>query len=117
MSAGKLADLVTFERRGSGDDGYGNTETGDWAPIDVDGEPLTVWADMLERTGKEKLAGGAIDALRMATIRVPLLDPLDTVTEADRVEARGVYWNIRSIVQIGRDRAELEFEVETGVAI
>ena len=109
MTAGKLRDRVTFQRNTTSDDGYGNTVNG-WA------DHLTVWADVLERLGGEKVKAGLVEASRMATIRVRRsTDTLD-ITEADRISARGTIWNIRSIAAVGRDNALLECLVEAGVA-
>lgn len=116
MKAGAFADLIRFQRRGSVPDGYGNEQSGPWADIEIEGAPLEVWADMLERTGKERMDGGALDAPRMATIRVPRFPETEAILESDRIVARGESWNIRSIVAVQRNRAVIEFEAETGVA-
>ncbi|OWU83811.1 hypothetical protein ATO6_15370 [Oceanicola sp. 22II-s10i] len=114
MKIGNLRDLVTFQRRGATDDGYGNVTSGDWADIEIDDQPLTVWADMLERLGGEKLASGAQEASRAATIRVRRTDAVLDVTSSDRIAARGEYWNIRSIATVGRKGEVLEFLCEAG---
>lgn len=115
MIAGNLRDRVTFQRCAAGDDGHGNVVIGPWADIEPEaGAPLTVWADMLERLGGERLAAGAIEAPRMATIRVRRSAIISTITEADRIIARGMAWNIRSIAAVGRDREAIEFSCEAG---
>lgn len=115
MSAGKLRDLITFQRCATGGDGHGNVVTGPWSDIEVSpGEPLTVWADVLERLGGERLAAGALEATRLATIRVRRSDEILTVTEADRIVARGRNWNIRAIAEVGRARKFIEFTAEAG---
>jgi len=109
VDAGKMRERVTFQRQGAIDDGYGNTR-GDWA------DHLTVWADVLERLGGEKIASGAVEASRLATIRVRRSSQSMGVTEADRVLARGIPWNIRSIAAVGRKDELLEVLCEAGVA-
>lgn len=109
-SAGNMRDRVTVQRQTAATDDYGNARSAPWVPI------LTVWADMMERPGAERIASGAIEASRMATVRVRRSDAAAAVTAADRLVARGQVWNIRSIAAIGKDRALIEWTVETGVA-
>ncbi len=108
--AGHLRERVTFRRYAQVDDGYGNVVSG--APADV----VTVWADVLERTGQEKLAAGALEAARLATLRVRSSTETRALTEADFVVARGVQWNIRSIAAVGRKGDLLDMLCETGGA-
>jgi len=109
MSAGKLRDRVTFQRNTTGADQYGNVVDG-WEDI------LTVWGDVLERLGGEKIRAGVPQAEHMATIRVRKSLDAVTVTEADRISARGQTWNIRSIAEVGRKGELLEILCEAGVA-
>jgi SPP1 family predicted phage head-tail adaptor len=107
--AGHLRDRVTFERLVAGADGYGNTVNA-WADL------LTVWADILEAPGREAIAAGRLESSRAATMRVRRSTATLAITSADRVQARGRVWNIRSIGDVGRDRAMLEMVIEAGVA-
>lgn len=128
MQAGKLRDRVTFQRRGAGavpgessgdTDEFGNSIPGsdEFGNVDAPFEDLfTVWADMLEHTGKERLAAGRIEATRTATIRVRRTVRTKTITASDRLLARGAAWNILSAIAIGRDNAMIEFLCETGGA-
>lgn len=111
MDAGKLDTLITVRRASMGDDGYGNTITG-WA--DLPGGKL--WASMRETPGKEAVAAGRIEASRTATIRVRASSLSRTITEKDRVQARGQTWNIRSVAAVGDGRELIEFLCEAGVA-
>lgn len=108
-AAGKLNTLITVQRATMGDDGYGNAITG-WA--DLAGGKL--WANVRETPGKEAVAAGRLEASRTATIRVRASSLSRSITAADRVQARGHVWNIRSVIEI--DRATLELLVEAGVA-
>jgi SPP1 family predicted phage head-tail adaptor len=109
MTAGKMRDRVAFERQSEGTDEYGNPAQ-DWAAL------FTVWADVLETRGKEKVASGTVEASNTATVRIRTSTQARTITEADRATFRGHVWNIRSVIDLGRDRALLELLCERGVA-
>lgn len=109
MRAGNLNERVTFQRATSGDDGYGNVITG-WTNL------LTVWADVRETPGKERVDAGRVEASATATVRIRASTDSRGLTAADRMVARGWTWNIRTIVPVGNDRAALDLLVERGVA-
>ena len=109
MKAGDLRDRVTIQRATNSDDGFGNTISG-WSDL------LTVWANVRETPGKEIVAAGRIEASRTATIRVRASSQSRGVTAADRVQARGQVWNIRSVAAVGDGRELIEFLCEAGVA-
>lgn len=109
MAAGKFRERVTLQRPGVGDDGYGNV-TAPWI------DDVTVWADMLEQLGKERVAAGRLESARTATIRVRKSTDMALVTPAWRIMARGEPWNIRSIARVGRKNDVLEMLCEAGVA-
>ena len=115
MSAGKKRDQVTFQRGGGDGDEYGNPDS-EWDDIEVDGQTLIVWGDLLEQPGRERLASGRPEAARAGTLRVWATPETRSVTAADRAVVRGQVWNIRSIQEVGRRRAELEMVIEAGVA-
>jgi len=107
--AGSLRERVTFQRATAGDDGYGNTITG-WA------DHLTVWANIRETLGKERVEAGRIEAANTATVRIRASSDSRALMAEDRVTMRGETWNIRSIVQVGNDRAMLDILCEREVA-
>lgn len=109
MQAGKLRERVVFQRQVIADDGHGN-DLASWS------DHLTVWADMLERLGGEKIAAGKLESSRLATVRVRSFTETRGLTEADRLMARGRAWNIRSIAAVGRKGEMLELLCEAGVA-
>lgn len=111
MQAGKLRDRVTFQRQASETDDYGNVR-GAFENLPNG----TVWADVRETPGKERVEAGAVEAMRTATIRVRHSSFTAGITPADRVVARGEIWNIRSATLIGRRPEIVEFLCETGVA-
>lgn len=86
----RLRHRAKFQRQGQVPDGYGNT-IGGWA------DHLTVWANVRETTGKERVAAGSIENNRTATIRVRSSAGTRGLTEADRVVARGETWDILGI--------------------
>lgn len=109
MTAGSLRDRVAFQRATTGDDGYGNITTA-WS------DHLTVWANVRETLGKERVDAGRVEASRTATIRVRQSPDTLGLTEADRVLLHGKPWNIRSIARVGNDGAMLDILIEAGVA-
>ena len=109
MTAGRLRDRITIQRATTGDDGYGNTVTG-WSDL------MTVWADVRETPGKEAVDAGRVEASHTATIRIRASSASRGVTEADRAMVRGRVWNIRSVAEVGNDRAMLDLLCEVGVA-
>lgn len=110
--AARFSEKITFQRQTDETDAYGNTK-GAFAAI-PNGE---VWADIRETTGKEKIASGAVESTRSATIRVRYSSVTAAITAADRVQALGAVWNIRSgPVRVERAPRVLEFLCETGGA-
>ncbi|WP_245594952.1 phage head closure protein [Gemmobacter nectariphilus] len=109
IGAGSLRDRITVQRAVEGDDGYGNKVVG-WA------DHLTLWANVRETTGKERVDAGRVEASRTATIRIRASSASREISEKHRLIARGKIWNIRSIAEVGNDRAMLDILCETGVA-
>lgn len=110
MQAGRFRDEIIFQRLVEGDDGYGNPVTG-W-----DEDHHRDWGDLLETTGRERLAAGRIEAPTSATLRVRASPETVDLTDADRVLARGRLWNIRGIAAMGRKGEALDMLLEGGVA-
>jgi len=109
---GFFRDRATFQRLpDDADDDYGNAAD-PWVDL------ATVFADVREVPGKERLASGRPEDTRMATLRVRSSAIMRGVTGGDRVVLRGVTWDIQSgPAQIGRKRDVLEFRIEAGVAV
>jgi len=117
MSAGKLRDRITIERQGDITDEFGNPETDEYGNTKAGWSPLmSLWADIRETTGKERVEAGRVEASRTSTIRIRRSSATAGITEADRIQARGVAWNIRSIAQVDRAGAMLEMLCEAGTA-
>jgi len=116
MRAGRLREQVSFQRLVPGNDIYGNAVTA-WASLEISPDvALTVWADIRETLGKERVDAGRVEASNTATIRVRSFPETRGITSADRVVARGQVWNIRSVVPVGNDGAMLDILCEGGVA-
>lgn len=110
VKAGIYRERAVFQRLSeSAIDAYGNVYTG-WTSL------VTRWADMRERTGKERLSGGALADVGNATLRVRSDSTTQTITSADRVVIRGYTWAIKDVIQIDAKDTVLEFLLERGVA-
>ncbi|SHF67454.1 phage head-tail adaptor, putative, SPP1 family [Loktanella atrilutea] len=128
MEAGSLRDRITFQRLLETDgtasvsaevDEFGNPVPGadEFGNIAASHQDLfTVWADVRETTGKERLAAGRIEASRTATIRVRRTVQTRAIKESDQIRARGENWNIRSMIAVGNSGEAIEFLCEAGVA-
>ncbi|MEZ2132471.1 MULTISPECIES: head-tail adaptor protein [unclassified Sinorhizobium] len=64
MPAGKLRSRLLFQQRTTGDDGFGNPVTGDFATVFEDS------AEIIPRMGSEAVMGARLQGLQPVTIRV-----------------------------------------------
>lgn len=110
MAAGKLNNRIKFSRAVAGDDGYGNTVISPYV------EFLTVWANVRETTGKERVAGGSIENNRTATIRLRSSSQSRAVKQSDQVLARGETWDILGIANADDKGEMLDILVQNGTA-
>lgn len=107
-NAGRLRDRVVFTRlNAEAVDAYGQPHTSFEALF-------TRWGDMRETTGKESIAAGAITSVSTGTLRIRYSTQAASITAADRVEIRGAYWNIHSIIQVDRKANLIEMLIERG---
>lgn len=111
--AGKFRERVTFQSltNSSGTtDKYGNA-------LDAWGADVSRWADVVVRTGRERVTGGAVAGVNVATVRVRSDSVTQTIGNDWCVFMRGKYWNITSDpAQTTRAGAVLEIVAETGTA-
>lgn len=108
--AGKLRERITIQRRDeSVIDDYGNA-TGAWVAV------ATRYADIREITGKEAIESGVLMEVSPATIRIRSDSVTRAITTADRVQARGVVWDIEATTELDAKRRMLELRVVKGVA-
>lgn len=111
IDPGRMQHRVSFARRAGGEDGYGNTLTGD--PVAF----LTVWGELMETRGREALAAGRLGEIASAVLIVWDTPAVRAVLTSDVVLHEGVTWNIRSgPIPLLRDRGAVEFALERGVA-
>lgn len=119
--AGRYRDRVALERKAAPDgasadenglDRYGNPVSTEWSEV------FTLWGNLREATGKERLAAGRLEAPATATLRVRRSENALLITAEDRVRARGHVWAITAapIDPDGR-RQDLEFTLERGGAV
>lgn len=111
--AGQFRERATFARQvGGALDEYGNPSAAAWQTL------FSVWADLRETPGRERLAAGRLEAPATATLRIRKSAQADTITAADRVTIRGATWAIVGApVDIeGRGRL-VEFLLERGGAV
>lgn len=109
MNIGRMRHRVAFNRKKLVDDGFGNV-TGDFEPL------FTVWGNVRETTGKERVAAGSVENTRTATIRIRSSTQSRGLTEANQAVARGETWNIRGIAFADDKGTMLDLLVEAGGA-
>ena len=110
VKAGLMRDRVVFQRLSEGAvDDYGNLYSG-WADL------ATRSADLREQKGRERISGGALSDVGLATMRVRSDSATSAITSADRVVARGITWAIKDVMQVDAKDTLLEFVLEKGVA-
>jgi SPP1 family predicted phage head-tail adaptor len=110
MQAGRLNHRAQFLRKAVDvTDEYGNPMQ-EYAPL------FTVWANVRETTGKERVAAGSIENLRTATLRIRSSSETRGLTEGDQVQARGETWDILGIANADDRGVMLDLLVQAGGA-
>ncbi len=105
-----LRDRVTFQRLSEGASAsYGNVYSG-WSDL------AARVADLREQKGLERISGGSLQDVALATLRVRSDSVTMAVTSADRVVARGITWAIKDAIQVDAKDTMIEFVLEKGVA-
>lgn len=108
MRAGQLRHRVAFQRVGGGKDRLGH-------PTGAAVALFTVWGNLRETTGKERVAAGTTTGHRVATIRIRNSTQSQGLkAETDSAVARGVTWNIRNIAYADGAGVMLDLLVDTG---
>lgn len=108
--AGKLRERITIQRRDeSAIDDYGNA-TGTWATV------TTRSADIREMPGKEAIESGVLMEVSPATIRIRSDSTTRAITTADRVQARGIVWDIDATTELDAKQRMIELRVTKGTA-
>ncbi|MGC1497292.1 MAG: phage head closure protein [Sulfitobacter sp.] len=106
----RLRHRVQFNRQGpEADDGYGN--------VVAEFEPLfSVWGNLRETTGKERVDAGTVEGVRTATIRVRKNAATMGLTGADQAIARGETWNLADPSNVADNDAYLDILATAGGA-
>jgi SPP1 family predicted phage head-tail adaptor len=107
MGAGSFRHQITFKRQGEGGDAYGNVK-GEFEKL------FTVWGNVRETTGRERVRAGSVENVRTATIRIYDTQQVSGITASDQVVARGETWNILGIAHADDVGAMLDLLVEAG---
>lgn len=105
IGAGRRRHQLRFQRQGEQVDEYGNVDD-DWADL------FSCFGNVRETTGKERVAAGALENVRTATVRVQANTQTRGLTEADRVVARNETWGILGIANADDKGAMLDLLVE-----
>lgn len=77
MSAGKRRQLLLFQRRGEGDDGYGNVQT-DWQDV------FESAAELIPQKGGESVIAARLTGTQPYIVRIPSSSAARQVTPAWR---------------------------------
>ena len=110
MAAGKYRERATFTRlNAEAVDAYGQPHS-TWEAL------TSLWGDLRETMGKERVDAGAVNSVVTATLRVRYSAAAAGLVSADRVEIRGHTWNIRSVSQPHQKRKQIEMLIERGVS-
>jgi len=110
MAGGRYRERAVFQRlNAEAVDAYGQPHSA-WESL------TTVWADLRETTGKERVEAGAVNSAVTGTLRLRYSMDAASITAADRVTIRGSTWNIRSVGEVGRKHKQVEMLIERGVS-
>ncbi|QPC43492.1 phage head closure protein [Kaustia mangrovi] len=112
MTAGRLRERLTFQRRAPIDDGYGNPVTGDWE------DRFTVAARVKPSKGGETVLARRLQGVQPVVITVRSSTETRSVTPDWRaVDARtGTVYALRSAADMVEKNAYIEMLAESGVA-
>ncbi|MGH1579075.1 MAG: head-tail adaptor protein [Planktotalea sp.] len=109
MQAGRLNKKVKFYSNAGDVSDHGN-----W----VDGRALrcTLWANVREQLGKEKLEAGILESKHRATIRVRRSALSEEIETGDTAQLGEQDWKILSIAPVGDRGDDLDILCETAGA-
>lgn len=110
MRIGPLNKRVTFQAPNEVSNGSGGV-TVTWSG------DVTVWGGYSPERGRERVAGGRIEAPEGGVLRVRFSSTVRGFGPKDRVLIDGKPYNIRSVSNPDQRNKALEFVVEAGVAI
>jgi head-tail adaptor len=105
----RLRHRVQFKRRSDSVDEYGNVK-GDFEDL------FSVWGNVRETTGKERVDSGSVATIRTATIRVRKSIQTQGLTGADQAVSRGETWNLSAPSNVLDNDAFLDILATAGGA-
>ncbi|MGR3498778.1 MAG: head-tail adaptor protein [Limimaricola soesokkakensis] len=111
--AGAFRERAAFERQDQTGalDKFGNPTPAAWAPL------VTLWADLRETSGRERIAAGRPEAQVTGTLRIRAGAAARGITAGDRVKIRGATWAITAPPTWADPRGTvLELTIEKGGA-
>lgn len=110
MTAGKLKEMIAFDRRIKDEDGYGNVE-GDWQ------EQFRTHARVQPIKGGEEVFAGRIAGKQPVIIQIRYSAQAQQITNAWRARdvRTGRTYNITSAADMGENRAFLDVLAISGV--
>lgn len=111
MGAGKLRHRIEFYRQAEKEaDKYGGVVEAF--------EPLfSVWGNVRETTGKERVEAGSVEGHRTATIRVRKSSETNGLTGKDMAVCRGETWNLAPPSNVGDNDQYLDILATAGGAM
>lgn len=110
MSIGQMNKRITFQRRDTAADDYGNVEDGTYTDL------FTVWGGLtFNKNGRERMEAGALEDSHEAKLKVRFSSDIESITQADRAVIGGVNYQIRSGANLDQHRRFITFLVERGV--
>ena len=107
---GAMREKAVFQRLSETlSDEFGNVYSG-WAAL------TTRSVDFREQKGRDRITGGVLSDVALATMRVRSDSTTKNINTADRVIARGITWAIKDAMQVDAKNTVMEFVLEKGVA-
>lgn len=102
MRAGRLREVISFQRRTESLDGYGD-DRGTWTDL------ATVRAQVEPLTGREFFASQQTQSEVSVRVVCRYSPDIAGVTVKDRIKHGDVYYDIRSIINVNSRNTELQF--------
>ena len=108
MRVTDLDRVVSFQRRGEVDEGYGNKVDGDFAEV------FREWARVKPMKGGEGVVEARLSARQPAILTVRATAAAEAVNSDWIAVTGGMVWNIKEPPRLTEDRQFLEMLVERG---
>ncbi len=102
MRAGRLREIVTFQRRSTAQDGFGE-QSKDYTDL------ATVWGAVEPLSGREFFAAQQVQSDVSVRVTCRYSSAIAGVTEKDRIQHGAVFYDIRSVIDVDSRHRELQF--------